>query len=149
MSADIDESGNGICSGHTYSEVQQFYARHMHLLDSGATDEWAATFSRSGSFTVPTAPDPVVGRAAIAEALAASVRKLQDAGERHRHWHGMIDVRVRPDGGLDVRCYALVFASSRGEGSRLHRVCVCRDVLVREEGELRVATRVVTRDDLP
>ncbi|MFE2689231.1 nuclear transport factor 2 family protein, partial [Streptomyces mirabilis] len=48
-----------------YAEIQQFYARHMHLLDSGATDEWAADFTEDASFSVPTLPAPVSGRDAF------------------------------------------------------------------------------------
>ncbi|MFE2690627.1 nuclear transport factor 2 family protein, partial [Streptomyces mirabilis] len=54
-----------------YAEIQQFYARHMHLLDSGATDEWAADFTEDASFSVPTLPAPVSGR----DALASGVRR--------------------------------------------------------------------------
>jgi hypothetical protein len=62
---------------------------------------------------------------------------------------GMFDVVERPDGALDVRSYTTVYASAVGGASRVHRVCVCEDVLVRDaDGQLLVATRKVTRDDL-
>ena len=35
---------------HFYSQIQQFYARHFQLLDSGAAEEWALTFTQDGSF---------------------------------------------------------------------------------------------------
>ena len=44
-----------------YARVQQFYAGQMHLLDSGDTDKWAATFKefppvqRPNTFTVDDA----------------------------------------------------------------------------------------------
>lgn len=134
--------------GALYAEIQQFYARHMHLLDSGAADEWAADFTEDASFSVPTLPAPVSGR----DALAASVRRTADAlaaaGEQHRHWPGVFDVRPQQDGSLIVHSYTTVYSSPRGGESRVHRVCTCTDVLVRRGGRLLVRTREVARDDL-
>lgn len=134
--------------GALYAEIQQFYARHMHLLDSGAADEWAADFTEDASFSVPTLPAPVSGR----EALAASVKRTADAlaaaGEQHRHWPGVFDVRPQDDGSVVVHSYTTVFASPRGGESRVHRVCTCTDVLVRRSGRLLVRDRRVARDDL-
>jgi SnoaL-like domain len=131
------------------AEVQQFYARHMQLLDDGRAEEWAETFTADGSFAPPTLPEPVRGRANLAAAVGRAHAELVAAGETHRHWHGMVHVQPATDGTLLVRCYALVFATPRGGEPRIHRACVCTDVLVREDGELRVRERVVTRDDLP
>ncbi|MFE7430600.1 nuclear transport factor 2 family protein [Streptomyces sp. NPDC057545] len=136
-------------SDRLYVEVQRFYARHMQLLDAGEAEKWAATFTEDGSFGAPTLPEPVRGRAALTAVVRQGANEREKAGEVHRHWHGMITVDSRPDGALDVVCYALVFVSVKGGSSRLHRVCVCRDVLVREKGELRVRSRFVTRDDIP
>lgn len=136
-------------SDQLYVEVQRFYAAHLQLLDDGEADRWAATFTEDGTFQVPTLGEPVRGRAALAAAVRHGAAEREAAGEVHRHWHGMVHIAVRQDGALDVRCYALVFASPKGGLSRLHRVCVCRDVLVREADGLRVRSRYVTRDDLP
>ena len=131
-----------------YSEVNQFYAHHMHLLDAGLADEWAATFTEDGVFAPQTLAEPVRGRASLAAGLRTTVTQLATDGEVHRHWHGMIT--VRPDGDvLRVRCYALVIATRQGGASRIHRACVCTDELVRVDGRLLVRHRVVTRDDLP
>jgi hypothetical protein len=97
---------------------------------------------------VPTLPEPVRGHAGLVAATRRSSAELAKAGQRHRHFLGMLDVRPRPDGGLDVRSYAIVYASQIGGASRVHRVCVCEDVLLRQDGQLRVAARRVTRDDL-
>lgn len=131
-----------------YAEVQWFYARQMQLLDLGKAESWAATFTEDAVFDVPTLPEPVRGRAALPAAVEQARARLAAAGERHRHVMGMIDVLERPDGSLDVRSYTTVYASTVGGSSRVHRVCVCEDVLVRVDGELRVARRRVTRDDL-
>nr|AFU65898.1 DacG [Dactylosporangium sp. SC14051] len=131
-----------------YSEVQQFYARHMQLLDAGAADAWGATFTADGSFDVPTLPEPVHGRENLVAMMRRTAAELAAAGDQRRHWHGMLDVQPQPDGTVLVRCYALVFSTLEGGEPRLHRTCVCTDVLVREEGGLRVRSRRVTRDDL-
>jgi hypothetical protein len=133
----------------TYIEVQQFYARHMHLLDAGRAAEWAETFTADGVFDAPTLPAPTRGRAALTAAVTAAHQAMVEAGEVRRHWHGMVALDPREDGSLHVTCYAQVIHTPRGGESRLHRSCVCEDTLVREDGEWKVAHRRVTRDDLP
>ncbi|MEU5884579.1 nuclear transport factor 2 family protein [Spirillospora sp. NPDC047279] len=129
-----------------YTEVQQFYARHMRLLDDGAAEAWAATFTADGSFKLPSADEPVRGRATLAAGVARSAAALAEAGEQHRHVLTMVEVSPREDGSLGVRSYAQIIATPRGGQPRLHLMCVCSDVLVYEDGELRVRERVVTRD---
>jgi hypothetical protein len=131
-----------------YAEVQQFYARHMQLLDAGRAGEWAQTFAADGTFSVPTLPEPVRGREALTAAVQRSAGELAEARVIHRHWHGMLDVEPGADGTLRVRCYALIFATPSGGTPALHRTCVCEDVLIREGGRLVVKHRRVTRDDL-
>ena len=132
-----------------YSEVQQFYAHHFHLLDSGAAQEWAETFTEDGFFHPETLPEPVRGRAALAAGVARSHQELAEAGERRRHWHGMVSVTPRDDARvLDVRCYALIFTIPRGGTPSLRLTCVCEDVLVRVGEAWQVKERRVTRDDL-
>ncbi|MEU4035517.1 nuclear transport factor 2 family protein [Streptomyces collinus] len=131
-----------------YAQVQQFYAHQMQLLDLGECERWAATFTEDATFEVPTLPEPVAGRAALAAATGRTAAQLAASGTRHRHVIGMFDVAEQPDGTVRVRSYAVVYASSIGGDSRVHRVCVCDDVLVRVAGELQVASRLVTRDDL-
>ncbi|WP_438486762.1 nuclear transport factor 2 family protein [Streptomyces sp. S186] len=130
------------------AEAQQFYAHHMQLLDAGAAEEWAAGFTADGTFDVPTAPEPVRGRAALAAAARTAHTTLAENGEQHRHWPGVFDIRPQEDGTVRVRSYAVVYATTRGGASRVHRVCTCDDVLVREDGVLRISARVVRRDDL-
>ncbi|MER7847463.1 nuclear transport factor 2 family protein [Kitasatospora sp. NPDC096077] len=132
-----------------HAEVQQFYAHQMQLLDLAEAERWAATFTEDATFAVPTLPEPVRGRASLIVATTRSHAELAAAGQRHRHFMGMLDVRPRPDGAVAVRSYAIVYASEIGGESRVHRVCVCEDVLVRGEGgKLQVSARTVTRDDL-
>ncbi len=138
----------GVSAGE-YAEVQHFYAHQMQRLDAGEAEAWAETFSDDAVFDVPTQPGPVHGRAGLIAAARRATAAHADAGERHRHFIGMLDVTERPDGALEVRAYTVVYASVIGGTSRVHRVCVCSDVLVRVGGALQVRTRTVTRDDLP
>ncbi|MEU9241645.1 nuclear transport factor 2 family protein [Streptomyces sp. NPDC048385] len=131
-----------------YAQVQQFYAHQMQLLDLGECERWAATFTGDATFEVPTLPEPVVGRPALAAATGRTAAQLAASGTRHRHFIGMFDVAEQPDGTVRVRSYAIVYASPIGGESQVHRVCVCDDVLVHVAGELQVAARLVTRDDL-
>lgn len=129
-----------------YVEVQQFYARHIQLLDEGPADEAAATFTEDASMlSPPKIAEPIVGRAN----LAAGLRKnLAEASETYRRCYSMVSVRPQPDGEVHVRSYVQVIATPRGGTPRLHAMCVCEDVLVRDGDELKVHRRVVTRDDL-
>jgi 3-phenylpropionate/cinnamic acid dioxygenase small subunit len=142
-----ERAGTPAWSAALHAEAQQFYAHQMQLLDLGEAEQWAQTFTEDATFDVPTLPEPVRGHAGLVAATRRSSAELA-AGQRHRHFLGMLDVRPRPDGGLDVRSYAIVYASQIGGESRVHRVCVCEDVLLREDGRLRVSARRVTRDDL-
>ncbi|GGZ81674.1 nuclear transport factor 2 family protein [Streptomyces echinoruber] len=133
-----------------YAEVQQFYAHHFHLLDAGAAEEWAATFTEDGFFHPETLPEPVSGRAALAAGVRRTHEELAAAGVQRRHWHGMVSVMPREGAEvLDVRCYALIFSTPRGGSAELRMTCVCEDVLVRVDGTWQVKERRVTRDDRP
>ncbi|GIG63089.1 hypothetical protein Lfu02_74610 [Longispora fulva] len=131
------------------AEVEQFYATHFHLLDSGAAEEWALTFTEDGAFHPPSGADPVRGRAALTAGVGAGYQRLLEAGEVHRHWHGMVAVEAAGDGTVRAKCYALILATPVGGTARVHLTCVCEDVLVRDGEKLLVAERRVTRDDLP
>ncbi|GAA2677148.1 nuclear transport factor 2 family protein [Actinoplanes palleronii] len=148
MPTQVDLPTTDLAFERRYVQVQQFYARHMQLLDAGAAREWAETFTQDGTFEAPTLDEPTRGRDELIATMSRAAAELAAAGEIRRHWHGMLDVRPAPDGTIAVRCYALVFSTLRGGTPRLHRTCVCEDVLVLEDGQLRVRSRRVTRDDL-
>ncbi|MET9564936.1 nuclear transport factor 2 family protein [Streptomyces tauricus] len=132
-----------------YAEVQHFYARQMRDLDSGEAESWAGTFTEDGAFKPPSLPEPVRGRPALTEGARQAAAGLASAGETHRHYVGMLTVTPADDGSLTAESLVSIVAVPRGGPARLHLVCVCRDVLVREAGELLVKDRVVTRDDRP
>ncbi|MCM6771855.1 nuclear transport factor 2 family protein [Nocardia sp. CDC159] len=130
------------------AEVGRFYARHTQLMDEGRAEDAAATFTEEASMvSPPKISTPIVGRAALAEALRRNADQLAAEGIQYRRCYSMILVEVRDDGSIFARSYVQVVKTERGTGSQLHAMCVCEDVLVRTAGELRVAERVVTRDD--
>ncbi|MGH3938169.1 MAG: nuclear transport factor 2 family protein [Pseudonocardiaceae bacterium] len=131
-----------------YAEVQQFYARHIQLMDEGKADEVALTFTEDASMvSPPKIAEPIHGRADLLAGLRKAADALAAEGVRYRRCHTMIAVEPRPEGQLSVRAYVQVVRTQRGGEPTLHAMCVCQDVLVREDGELKVRERVVTRDD--
>ncbi|MEU8763238.1 nuclear transport factor 2 family protein [Streptomyces sp. NPDC048659] len=135
------------------AEVRRFHARQMQLLDSGDADAWAATFTEDGLFAPPSLPEPVRGRAALAEGVRTAHAALVAEGEVRRHLL-TTEVVEEPvagdaDGAVRVRSYVQVVATRKDEEPRLILMCVCEDVLVSEDGEWRVRERYVTRDDRP
>ncbi|MEU0743938.1 nuclear transport factor 2 family protein [Streptomyces sp. NPDC006134] len=134
--------------GALYARIQQFYAHQMQLFDDHDAERWAGTFTGDAVFVVPTLDEPVRGRAALAANVRRNRIQQERSGEQLRHWIGMLDVRPQPDGTLRTRAYALVYATPRGGESRVSRVCVLEDVLVRTRGKWRTRSRLVTRDDL-
>ncbi|MCB5165722.1 nuclear transport factor 2 family protein [Streptomyces bambusae] len=144
----IPQPRHGREFGLLYAEVQQFYSRQMQLFDSFRADDWAATFTESAVFDVPTLPAPVVGR----PGLAANVRRNRElhaaGGEQMRHWLGMLDIVELPDGSLSTRSYAIVYLTPRGGEPRVFRVCVMEDIVQRTPDGWQVSYRLVTRDDL-
>ncbi|PYC64830.1 hydroxylacyl-CoA dehydrogenase [Micromonospora arborensis] len=148
MTVQVENVVDRTAFARVYAEVQQFYARHMYLLDSGAAREWAETFTPDGVFAAPSAPQPIVGRAALTAGVEQAHAELRDKGEQHRHLLLSVDVAPQQDGSLVVRSYAQIIATPRGGAPRLHLMCVTRDLLVRDaDGRLLVRHRRVTRDD--
>ncbi|MFE1250334.1 nuclear transport factor 2 family protein [Streptomyces sp. NPDC058735] len=134
--------------GELYAQVQQFHARQMQLFDAHDADRWAATFTEDAVFDVPTLDAPLRGRAELAANVRRNRARQERGGDRLRHWIGMLDLRPGRSDELHTRCYALVYAAPFNGPSRLLRVCVMEDLLVRVRGNWRTRHRVVTRDDL-
>ncbi|PXX59765.1 SnoaL-like protein [Nocardia tenerifensis] len=130
------------------AEVGRFYARHVQLMDEGRAEEAADTFTEEASMvSPPKISTPIVGRAALAAGLRANADQLAADGIRYRRCYSTILVEVRDDGSVFARSYVQVIRTERDKGSYLHAMCVCEDVLVRTDGELKVAERVAIRDD--
>ncbi|QWB24004.1 MULTISPECIES: nuclear transport factor 2 family protein [Streptomyces] len=130
------------------TDIQQFYARHMQLLDGGAAEAWAGTFTPDAEFKAPSMTEPVRGRDGIAAGARAAVEGRAAAGETHRHWVTMTTARDTGVG-IETVSYVQILATPRGGAPRVELSCVMRDRLVRRDGELLVAERHITRDDRP
>jgi hypothetical protein len=147
MTQSVQMSGDSV-GNDLYLQVQRFYARQMHALDAGDADTWAATFTPDGEFAANAAPEPVRGRAAIRQAAHETTRQLAEKGIVRRHWLGMLDVDVRPDGTVGARSYALIVESPRNGRPDVRLSTLCEDVLVPDGDGWLVSRRTVTRDDL-
>lgn len=131
-----------------YSQIEQFYAAQMQLLDDGAVQEWADTFTLDGVFAANAHPEPARGREAIATAAKRTVAELAEQGLVRRHWIGMLSVRGNDDGTVAARSYAVVLQTPKGGQAAIRFSTVCEDVLVRRDGDWQVLDRKVSRDDL-
>lgn len=131
-----------------YSEVEQFYAFQMQILDGHDSERWAALFTEDAVFELPSLAEPVLASAGLARYISAGEERQRRAGSRLNHWVGRLDVQPQADGSLRTRCSALVWVTPTGSSSKVLCVCVMEDVLVRTRGKWRAAHRRVTRDDL-
>ncbi len=132
-----------------YLEVQQFYAGHMHAVDSGDFETWAVGFTEDGVFVSNGFPEPLAGRAAIDAVTRKGAAARAERGATHRHVLTNLDLRPLTEHTVSARSYVLVVESVAGAGAALYASTLCEDRLVRQDGTWRVAERRVTRDDLP
>jgi hypothetical protein len=130
-----------------YAEFVRFYARQARLLDQGDTEGWALTFARDGVFRSPGRPAPVTGRKHIQDAVRPMADDLATGRIVRRHWAGMLEVELQPDGSAHALSYAQVVETPRGGESVLRRIGTCTDILIREDGRWVVQDRTVSRDD--
>lgn len=130
-----------------YLAIQQFYARHMHLLDRHEVDDWADTFTTDAVFDTEALPEPVVGRTQIAEKARQFTTFLEHAGITRRHWLGMLAVEPRGEEVL-ATSYVLEVETLRGGPTLVRNSLCCEDRLVRHDGSWLVHHRHATRDDM-
>ncbi|SBT42882.1 nuclear transport factor 2 family protein [Micromonospora auratinigra] len=130
-----------------YHQVQGFYAYQMQLLDRGAAQEWAQTFTPDGVFAANAHPEPTRGRDAIAAAARKASDDLAARGIRRRHWLGMVQVTPTAEGAR-ATSYALIIETPRGGQATVRMSTTCEDDLVRGEDGWQVRHRQVRRDDL-
>lgn len=130
----------------TYAQIQQFYARQMHLLDSGEAERWADTFTEDGVFEESNKPEPLRGRAIISASARARVDELAGDERVRRHWLGMIDAVPLDDGAVRTRYYALAMATPRGGRLEVYVSTECADLLVRDGDQWLVRHRRIRLD---
>lgn len=136
----------GPVSAELYTEIQQFYARQMGLLDDGRPQEWALTFTQDAVFDEPSRMDPLRGREAIRASAVARAERLAAEKLDFRHWLAMLDVRPQEDGSLRARTYALAMRTPRGGALDIFASVVCHDHLVRVDGTWAVRHRHIQHD---
>ncbi|GAA1958664.1 nuclear transport factor 2 family protein [Amycolatopsis minnesotensis] len=118
--------------------VHQLYGRQSHAIDSGRAAEWAATFTADGEFHSPSYPEPAIGTGG----LTAFAARFHESGEQLRHVVSTVHVRRgNTTDTLFADAYLQIVASTR-----LVRLTVLEDELVRTEGGWRVRRRTVHRD---
>lgn len=133
-----------------YTEIQQFYARQVHLLDDVQSEEFAATFTPDGIFRHRPDAGESRGRDAIAGTVSSFNERFADDPTQRRHWFNMLAVDPRDDGSISTTFYALVVSTKPGGQPVIAPSCVAHDVLVRDEdGELRTQSRIVDHDEIP
>lgn len=129
-------------------EITQFYAHQMQMLDDGAAELWAQTFTEDGVFATNTGADPAAGRGIIAAAARSTVDSLAAQGLTRRHWLGMLALDIESPEVVRARSYALVFETPQGGQATLRLSTTCEDLLVQVDGGWQVKRRLVRRDDL-
>ncbi|MEV5437262.1 nuclear transport factor 2 family protein [Streptomyces sp. NPDC052682] len=140
-------TADGFVSADLYTQIQQFYARQMGLLDDGRPDDWADTFTTDAVFAEASRlNEPLRGREAIRASSRARQERLDAEKIDFRHWLGMLDVRPQDDGSVRTRAYALAMRTPRGGRLEIFASVVCRDHLVRVDGSWKVRQRDLTHD---
>jgi len=113
--------------------IRDLFARYCHYVDSGAAEEWAATFTDDGEF-LTGGGDPLVGT----EALKAFAAALPRGALHHMVVNEVIDVD-----GDQATCRSSVLVTSSGAIAVTGR---SEDELRRVDGSWRIARRTFTMD---
>jgi actinorhodin biosynthesis protein ActVIA len=131
-----------------YAEVQQFYARQMQLLDGGAFEAYAETFTEDGEFRHTPGREPARTRAGISSELHDFHKRFDGDPVQRRHWFSMINLEPQDDGSIRSTVYALVVTTRPGGKPAIAPSCVVHDVLVWADGALLNRSRRVEHDQL-
>lgn len=140
-----------------YHLVHRFYVTQLRLLDAGAVDQWAATFTSDATFAqhgLPgrtysgNAPATRRGREAIAAAASAAVTRRAGEAVIRRYWLGMLSVAHADDGTVRTRFRALNVETPAGGTPALHNSTTGEDVLVPFGDGFLVRERIVRHDNV-
>ncbi|MBC3842341.1 nuclear transport factor 2 family protein [Streptacidiphilus sp. 4-A2] len=130
-------------------DLELFYARQQHRLDTGDVEGFLSDFTEDGSFGVGQA-EPLRGRAAIGRAMTALVTRFAETEVTRHHWFGMRKADLQADGVLRVTYYAMVSHTSADGSVRMEPSSVVVDLLEgAASGALRVRSRSITLDLAP
>jgi actinorhodin biosynthesis protein ActVIA len=132
-----------------YTEIQQFYARQVHLLDRVAAEEFAATFTEDAVFQHHPGEPRSHGRGGIVHTVRTFNERFVNDPTQRRHWFNMLSVTPEDDGTISTTFYALVISTKPGGQPVVAPSCVAHDVLVRDaEGGLLTRSRVIEHDEI-
>ncbi|MGJ5893904.1 hypothetical protein DF268_19855 [Streptomyces sp. V2] len=131
-----------------YTEVVRFYARQAHLLDSGAAEAWADTFTEDGEFVQNARPEPWIGREQIRARMRTGLDRIAGEGLQRRHWLGMVDLVACDADTVTTRYYAAIYSTVENGSPQLYLSTAVDDVLVRTPEGLKVRHRLVSHDNV-
>jgi actinorhodin biosynthesis protein ActVIA len=130
------------------SEIQDFYARQMHAMDTGRYGDFAETLAEDCEFTPVKNRPTAYGREAIVTSLADFAETLVDSGDQRRHWMSMSLIDEVEPGTYDVVSYTMVTSAKAGQPPVLHWAGDTADRLIRMEDGLKVLRREVRSDSI-
>ncbi|GAA1188831.1 nuclear transport factor 2 family protein [Streptomyces hebeiensis] len=146
---DSDQAtGNTGVSTDLYTRVQQFYARQMQALDGGRFEDYAATFTKDGTFQHSPGAEPAVGRDGIVAELIEFHKRFDGDPVQRRHWFNHVVLEPLDDGSLRSTVYALVVTTRPGGKPLIAPSCVVNDVLEVEGGAVLTRSRQIDHDQL-
>ncbi|MGW7081750.1 nuclear transport factor 2 family protein [Streptomyces sp. NPDC054866] len=148
----VSPSDGTYVSAELYTQVQEFYARQMNLLDGGTADPvaWSRTFTQDAVLGSNLQEAPDTGRPAVLRAMREGLEHIAAQGPvDFRHWFAMIDVQPQQDGSLRTRYYGLAMSTASGGKLQIRGHMLCRDELVRREGRWLVRHRYLEADGVP
>ncbi|MBB5122719.1 aromatic-ring-hydroxylating dioxygenase [Streptomyces eurocidicus] len=132
-----------------YARVQHFYAHQMQALDGGRFEEYALTFTETGTFQHSPSVEPVRGRAAIVAELVKFHERFAEDPVQRRHWFNHIALTPQPDGSVRSTAYTLVVTVRPGRREpEIAPSCVVHDVLETDGDGIRTRSRSITHDHL-
>jgi actinorhodin biosynthesis protein ActVIA len=127
-----------------YVEVQCFYARQMPLLEDLRIDEFAETFTEDAVFEHVPDGWRMQGRSELVSATRMNTARYGETV--FRHWFENRLIEVVDEETLNVSYTALVSLTNPDGTVGFEPSCTVRDVLVRQDGELRVLSRQLRHD---
>ncbi|WP_237408555.1 nuclear transport factor 2 family protein [Streptomyces sp. M2CJ-2] len=139
-------AAGGFVTAELYTQIQQFYAWQMGLIDDRKAQEWADTFTEDAVFEEASRMEPLRGRAAIAASCRQRADRLEAEQTDFRHWLGMLQVLPQQDGTLRTRNYALAMRTRLGGPLEIFASVVCHDHLVPDGTGWLVRHRTLQHD---
>ena len=126
-----------------YAAIQMLYARVYAAADAGNAEGFGACFTEDGTLTI-------AGRLASSGRAALVARSRTNSaarvGKRRRHLCSQLLLESLGNGAVKGQCYFQAFDIVPGSLPALTHMGVCDDVIVRDQGEWRFASRSVSFD---